>query len=303
MAAVSPETADAVTRVLSGAIDLHYHSAPSPFPRRLGALEAIRHYTAEGFGGVVMKSHHHSTVMELIALEDALPEGLPIPAFGGIVLNGSVGGLNPRAVELALAMGGKIVWFPTIAGQGHLEWAQRGDHGFPTASVRLRGEAPIPVVRHGRLVPAAHEILDLIAEADVILATGHILPTEVEMLVAAATQRGISKLLLNHPDFIVELGDDAIDGLVANGAFVEHILIRYDDRSTEAQPIERLVDHIARFGADRTVISSDLGQRTSPLPGDSFRRVVGQLMARGVTEDELRLMLRTNPARLLGVTS
>ncbi len=84
------------------------------------------------------------------------------------------------------------------------------------------------------------------------------------------------------------------------GAFVEHILIRYDDRSHEAQPIDRLVGWIRRVGAERTVISSDLGQRTSPLPGDSFRRVVGQLLERGVSEAELRLMLRTNPARLVG---
>ena len=49
------------------------------------------------------------------------------------------------------------------------------------------------------------------------------------------------------------------------------------------------------------MISSDLGQRTNPLPADSFRRVVGQLLECGVSEAELRLMLRTNPARLVGI--
>jgi hypothetical protein len=295
------DVSQAVTRVLAGAVDLHYHSAPSPFPRRLGAMDAVRHYADEGFGGVVMKSHHHSTVMELIALADAFPGGLPIPAFGGIALNGAVGGLNPRAVELALGMGGRIVWFPTIAGRAHQAWERRAAHRFPSSSIDLVAEAPIAVLSDGRLRDEAVEIVELVAAADAILASGHILPEEVQALFSDARDRGVHKLLLNHPDFILELDDDSIVALAELGAFVEHILIRYDDRSPEAQPIDRLLDWIRRVGAERTVISSDLGQRTSPLPGDSFRRVVGQLLERGVSEAELRLMLRTNPARLVGL--
>lgn len=301
MAGDQAELSAAVARALGGAVDLHYHSAPSPFPRRLSAMDAIRHYADEGFGAVVMKSHHHSTVMELIALGDASPDGLPIPAFGGIALNGAVGGLNPRAVELALGMGGKIVWFPTIAGRAHKQWEARGSHGFPSSAISLSAEAPIAVLEGGRLRAEAVEIVELVAAADAILASGHILPEEVQALFEVARARGVRKLLLNHPDFILELDDDAIVALADSGAFVEHILIRYDDRSREAQPIDRLVDWIRRIGAERTVISSDLGQRTSPLPGDSFRRVVGQLLERGVAEAELRLMLRTNPAMLVGL--
>ena len=295
------DVSQAVTRALAGAVDLHYHSAPSPFPRRLSAMDAVRHYADEGFGGVVLKSHHHSTVMELIALRDAFPEGLPIPAFGGVALNGAVGGLNPRVVELALGMGGRIVWFPTIAGRAHQEWERREAHGFPSSSVRLSAEAPIAVLDGGRLRAEAVEIVELVASADAILASGHILPEEVQALFSMARERGVRKLLLNHPDFILELDDGAIVALAELGAFVEHILIRYDDRSPEAQPIDRLVSWIRRIGAERTVISSDLGQRTNPLPGDSFRRVVGQLLECGVSEAELRLMLRTNPARLVGL--
>lgn len=290
-----------VSRVLAGAVDLHYHSAPSPFPRRLSAMDAIRHYAAEGFGAVVMKSHHHSTVMELIALSDAFEEGLPIPAFGGVALNGAVGGLNPRAVELALGMGGRIVWFPTIAGRAHQEWERRHAHRFPSSAIQLTAEAPVAVLDGGRLRPEAVEIVELVAAADAILASGHILPEEAQELFAAARERGVRKMLLNHPDFILEIDDDAIVAMAELGAFVEHILIRYDDRSAEAQPIEHLVAWIRRVGAERTVISSDLGQRSNPLPADSFRRVVGQLLEHGVGEDELRLMLCTNPAMLVGL--
>ena len=37
------------------------------------------------------------------------------------MLNNVVGGLNPYAVEHTAAMGGKIVWMPTLAGREPLE--------------------------------------------------------------------------------------------------------------------------------------------------------------------------------------
>jgi hypothetical protein len=291
----------AVRRALAGSVDLHFHAAPSPFPRLLGAMDAIRHYASEGFGGVVMKSHHHSTVMELIALGDAVQDGLPIPAFGGIALNGAVGGLNVRAVELALAMGGRIVWFPTIAGGAHLAWQRRHVHRFPSSDVRLQAEARVPVLTRGRLRPQAEAIVELVAQADAILASGHITIDEARALFVGARERGVRKLLLNHPDFILGFTEAEIVELADLGAYVEHILVRYDERSAEAQPIEQLVEWIGRIGPERTVISSDLGQRGNPRPADSFRHVVGRLLERGVTESDLRRMLRTNPARLVGL--
>ena len=45
--------------------------------------------------------------------------GIKTKVFGSIALNSMVGGLNPSAVDLALAMGAKVVWFPTISAPHH----------------------------------------------------------------------------------------------------------------------------------------------------------------------------------------
>ena len=95
-----------VTELLRGAVDLHYHSGPSPFPRKMDVAQAAKHYNDAGFRAVAMKSHHHSTVMEILALESTALKDLEISVYGGIALNGAVGGLNPRGVDLALHMGG-----------------------------------------------------------------------------------------------------------------------------------------------------------------------------------------------------
>jgi Family of unknown function (DUF6282) len=300
----STDTSAAVTRILAGAIDLHYHSAPSPFPRRLTTAEAAQHYADAGFRGVVMKSHHHSTVMELIALQKVVLDDLPLEIFGGVALNGAVGGLNPRAVDLALKMGGKIVWFPTIAGLAHIDYHSRHVTNFPSATVPLMTEAPIRVLDEGgELKPEVVEIIDLIAESDAILASGHMTPVEVEAVMVLAHERGVRKLLVNHPDFILEMEPEQVLRLAELGAVTEHILIRYDDELPGSQPLDALVEWIGLLGPERTVISSDLGQRTSPLPGDAFQRVVAQLLVAGVAEEALTTMLQTNPATLLGIAA
>src|ERR687884_1339622 len=131
--------------LLQGAVDLHYHSAPSPFPRKLDPAEAARHYDQAGFRAVVLKSHHHNTQMDVLALESTVLSHLKVKVYGGIALNGTVGGVNPRAVELSLRMGGKIVWFPTISSPAHIEYHSHGG-GFPEPTMKLMPEAPNPVL-------------------------------------------------------------------------------------------------------------------------------------------------------------
>ena len=95
--------------LLRDTVDLHYHSGPSPFPRRLDPVESARHYDEHGFKAVVYKSHHHNTVMDILSIKTSVLDQLRVRVFGGVALNGLVCGLNPRAVELCLRMGGKVV--------------------------------------------------------------------------------------------------------------------------------------------------------------------------------------------------
>jgi len=38
----------------------------------------------------------------------------------------------------------------------------------------------------------------------------------------------------------------------------------------------------------------------NPLPTDSFRKIVGRLLDRGMSDDAIRTMIARNPAELLG---
>ena len=290
-------------RLLEGAVDLHVHPAPSPLPRRIDAAEAARLAGEAGFRALVVKSHHHSTVTDVLALaaEGRIPSDVAV--FGGIALNGPVGGLNPKAVDLALKMGGKIVWFPTIGSPKHIRHhAEHPDLKFPKLAVKLKPEEPIEIMANGRVRPEVYEILESIREADAILAGGHLAPDRITALFEAAREVGVTRLLVNHPNFVVEASYDDARRWVDLGAFIEHSLCMYDERSSFYHwDVDTLVAWIEAVGPERSTLGSDLGQMDNPLPTDSFRLIVAKLLDRGVGEDAIRRMVSDNPAELLGL--
>lgn len=286
--------------LIKDTVDLHYHSGPSPFPRRLDPVEAARHYEAHGFKGVVFKSHHHNTVMDVLSIKASVLDNLRVRVFGGIALNGLVGGLNPRAVELSLRMGGKIVWFPTISSPAHIEYHNHGG-GFPTPTMRLMPEAPNPVLgEDGKLKPEVHEIIQLIKEEDAVLAAGHMSPPEIFAVFKAAREAGVQRLLVLHPDFVVNLTEAQAGELADMGAFIEHAVNMYY-RERPEWPIDKLVNWIKVVGPEHTTLGSDTGQATSPLPSEVFGKVAHQLVESGVAERDVRRMLSDNPGSLLNI--
>ena len=293
----------AIDRLLRGAVDLHYHSGPSPFPRRMDVAEAAQHFEAAGFRAIVAKSHHHSTVMDVLAVQRLALAGLRLQVFGSVALNGPVGGLNPRAVDLCLAMGGKMVWFPTMSSGRHLDYHHAHTTSiFPTATVKLMAEEPISIFGSGGdLRPEVHTILQQIKDAGAVLATGHMAPNEVEALVRTARQAGLSRIVLTHPEFIVEMADQQVLEMAELGAMVEHCIVMYGQNAHSAWPVETLVERIRLVGPERTILVSDLGQAASPPAVDWYRQTCAALLDRGIPEGWIRQMIADNPARLLGL--
>lgn len=297
-------SADRVQRVLEGAVDLHVHPAPSPMPRRIDAAEAARLAGETGFKAIVVKSHHHSTVTDVLALESQGDIDGDTQVFGGIALNSPVGGLNPAAVDLALKLGGRIVWFPTIGSPQHIRHhAEHPDLKFPKLSVHLRPEEPVDVFdASGKLRPEVGEIIESIREADAILATGHMAPDRITAVLEAAREAGVRRMLVNHPNFVVEASHEDGRRWVELGAHIEHSLCMYDERSTFYHwDLDTLVAWVEAVGVERSILGSDLGQMNNPLPTESFRTIVEKLLDRGVAEDSVRRMVAGNPAELLGV--
>ncbi|HEV8672018.1 MAG TPA: DUF6282 family protein [Candidatus Limnocylindria bacterium] len=293
----------ALDRILEGAVDMHCHSGPSPFPRRMDHVEAARMAESVGMRAIVVKSHHHPTVMDLRAMAPRL-DGLKTKVYGSIALNSQVGGLNPSAVDLALKMGGKVVWFPTISARRHIEHQQaHPDLKFPKPSVPLRKPEIVDILdERGDLRPEVPVILGMIAEADAVLAAGHQAPDRIQILLAAAAKAGVKRIIVNHPEYVIAATREQVVKFADSGALIEHECCMYDERSEFYHwDLAALKSWVDLVGADRTSIASDLGQVNNPLPIEAFKKLLSGLHDLGVNERDLGKMVRDNPARLLGL--
>jgi Family of unknown function (DUF6282) len=287
-----------VDGLLVGGVDLHTHPGPSPFPRRMSILDAATDAATVGFRAIVCKSHHHSMQTDILALEPAGLADTGVRAYGGIALNRTVGGLNPYAVELALRMGGRVVWFPTISSTAHLEFHQHHHNsGFPVSGIPLRDNDPISVVDDtGALVPEAQDILSVIAGESAILNCGHLPADEIDVLVPAAVAAGVERIVVSHPDFIVGAAPERVGTWCRQGAYVEHCLAMV---VRGPSPVETIAGFLREAGVGHTIFSSDLGQKNNPLPITAYRRMVRSLLDAGTAEDDIRAMVGGNAAQLL----
>lgn len=286
-----------LAEVLHGAVDLHCHSGPNPFAREFDHVEAARDAERLGMRGILVKSHHHNTVMDLLAMSREL-EAVRTPVFGGIALNAQVGGINPYAVAMCLRMGGRAVWFPTFSSRCHCESEH---HGFPESDHDIPNRIVDVTRKDGTLIDEVYEVIDLIVESDALMSAGHLDPAESAALFAAGRERGVRRMVISHPNFVVDADVERCKQLVELGGYVEHEFGMYDPEGFRKWDPDLLVSWIRTIGADHTVLASDLGQRGRPMPVDALQRVSAELLDRGVTVDELRQITSRNPAFLLGL--
>src|SRR4030065_285276 len=99
---------------LKGMYDLHVHAAPSIARRRFTALEALNLASQEGMGGFLLLDHTYNTAVVAQVVNEM---GFATKVFGSILLNESVGGLNPSVVETAIQLGTKQIQMPTYSAQ------------------------------------------------------------------------------------------------------------------------------------------------------------------------------------------
>jgi hypothetical protein len=284
--------------LLRRAIDMHAHTHPALFRRPLDDAELARNALQYGMRGFVLKDHDSLTTGRAYYVNKMF-DG--VQAFGGIVLNRSVGGLNPHVVQAAIHYGAKVIWMPSNHSKWHAEYFQTFD--YPQLG-RSRKQLPGPGVtvldEDGQLKPEVLIILDLVAEADVCLATGHLSPQETRLLLDEAVRRGVQKFLVTHANWALTRYDlEEQKEFVRKGAFIEYVALSsvspifYEQKPTE------LARWIQELGGQNLVLSSDLGQVSSPPHPEGLRMLVAALLDEGVPFGTLARMMRDNPARLL----
>jgi Family of unknown function (DUF6282) len=269
---------------LEGAVDLHVHSAPDVDRRRFNDLELARAAKDAGVGAILIKSHQNSTVERAWLVSQCVPG---VRVYGGLVLNETVGGLNPAAVRLALALGARQIWMPTRSAQNH-----RLHHGL-SGGISILDE-------RGKPLPVVEEILRAIAQSDCIVGTGHLSPEETSVLIDLAGKLGVQKILVTHPEWGPTYHSYQAQKELARqpNVFFERCFVS-TTHLCGSVPFETIERAIIESGVERTVLSTDLGQPETPPPAEGLRLYAERLRSSGFSIDHIRAMMATNPERLL----
>jgi len=293
---------DRVSRLLVGAVDMHCHSGPSVMARDLNHIEALQEAADAGFRAMLIKDHYYSAT-PITELLNQTHGHLNVALFSGVPLNNAVGGFNKFAVDHGIALGAKLVWMPTFSSKNHCDSPFGIKAGFPHTIKKMMPFDPMtPLDDNGQVKDEVKEILDLVAEHDVILSGGHLHISEIFPVFEEAKKRGVKRLLVNHPSFIIDASNDDIRQLVAMGAYIEHSLCMFVKVSRrDPLPPEDLDVLIKAGTVDRTILASDLGQRGNDHPVVGFRNVIKVCIDLGYSDDDIRKMISLNPLRLLGL--
>lgn len=286
--------------LLKGVIDVHVHAGPSVASRELDAAEMLREAEAAGYRGFLVKDHYFPSMMGCQMVQKHLGNG-SVEVFGSLCLNHAVGLFNLNAVDAAYGMGAKMIYFPTVSSKNHID-AHKG--GFAGAGKMSVSEAPVVYVDgRGQLLPEAARVLEYMAEKDMALGTGHGSAGEIDALVRTAAKIGVKKILVNHPHFHIGATYQQMRDWADLGAYIElNVCVFSEGSKLGPLPTSVLEEMLREVPRDRMVLDSDMGQRGNGSPVEGMYRFMCLMMNRfGVTEEEIAVMAKKNPAILMGL--
>ena len=321
---------DLPDELLKGAIDIHVHAGPhlKSSPRRVDPFQVAEQAKIAGMRAIVYMDVFENSSGTAWLVKQVVPE---IQVFGGIILNTSYGGLNPRAVKTAIHYGdgAKYISFGAHSTYFSASREARLEDGQPvpfvdlypkfakeelSRAIRIPLDDPIP--------PELEEILQLIADnPHVFLNTGHVSGEEAMRLVHLAQQYGIEKVLIASMA-VDDLTFDQQREAARHGAFLErsniigtsgsvpktHYYVEreymYDnivDPPKNKLNVIGIADQIRTIGPEHFILSTDYGVRSMPPPVEGMRQAIACLLDMEFRADEIRMLTSLNPAQLLGL--
>jgi hypothetical protein len=297
---------------LVGAIDVHLHVDPDSSGtggtiRAVDVFDAAKIAMARGMRGFVFKTHQDtgSASGAYMVRRHVSPT---FEIFGRMASNYATGGINVATLEHYTQIKGgwgRIFEMPT---RDSITATTRPGSMDRENLARARPwmlmmppETPpyVAVSKNGELLPEVKHLIGILAKirtidthGRMVLATGHATPEEHLLLTREGRSQGLN-VLLTHPGDIPQLAETS-----RLGAFAEITASNVYKTDAQAKAAAALVKKV---GAENLIVSTDCGQTSNVYPTDCLALAARRLRDHGVTQRELDLMYKTNPAKLLGL--
>ena len=272
-------------QLLRGAYDLHTHTTPSHVNRALDDFQLLQEAGKAGMAGVLIKSHYETTHARA-CIANCYGKSTAT-AYGAIVLNHPVGGLNPYAVENALDGGARMVWMPTMDAANCQHDSMGAFYSHPGITV---------LEPSGRLKQGVYDIFALCKAHKVPLATGHVSVKEAVVLCEEGIAQGVT-MILTHPEWPKTTVPLEIQRKLAEmGVYIEKLWLNVAEGSVT---MEYMAQTIREVGPDHAFLSTDRGQAGFEHPVEGLKKFCIGLLQQGVPQEHIWNMTHTIPGFLM----
>jgi hypothetical protein len=171
--------------------------------------------------------------------------------------------------------------------------------------------------------PELDEILRLIAaNPNIYMITGHVSVPEAMRLVELAGEYNIEKVVVSSAvTKIASLGD--LTMMADAGSFIEYTLAAYThttsipkthyyvereyasiDEGMSKGPgggVKEVGEQILELGSEHCILATDFGVYTLPEPVEGFREFIACMIDLGITQDDVRQIVKENPGKVIGL--
>lgn len=282
--------------ILKNVCDIHLHCHPDSRTRSVDEYSFMREAMAAGYRAVMFKSNDFSCHDRAYIIRQALPNA---ECFGSFCMNRVHGDkVNAYAAQKAVETSGglcRCIWMPTLDAAYQYRYEKRKRKG-------------IPVLDDNRQVlPEGIKVMEICAEAHIIFATGHSSPEESIILVRKAHEIGVKRIVVTHANsYIWTMTHSQIKQCIDLGAYIEYCYLPclWGEGTKMPQYKQQSIEEFASFvriDPTRSFISTDLGQEVMPHPIEGMRDCILKLQAIGLSQKDINLLVRSNPAWLIGL--
>ncbi len=187
-------------------------------------------------------------------------------------------------------VGGRVIWWDKSASPA--------DHSKPLPWDEAVKCGYYLLDANGRLKPDMADYIRVVADSGAALFFGHCTHREIFAVAELLTKLGCKRGVIDHPySPFVDLDIPAMKQLAASGITLN---FTYDELSPllGVDPM-RMYEAIRAVGPEHVTLSSDAGEPLFPNSVECMRLIRAYMAAFGMTDDELDLMCRRNPAKIV----
>jgi len=303
-------------------MDIHVHPGPHLFssPRRVDPIQAAIEARDAGMRAIVLKD-----VFEM-SNGIAWLVNRHVPDFT------VYGGMNPRAFKTAIHYGDGAKYLDFGAHSTYYQAAKEGrvvDGQFVALSELYPEFKTEELDRCIRIPfdedpgPELDEMLQLlVANPHIYMDTGHVSVEEAMRLVGLKEEYGYKRVIVSSS--VTKIAAiDQLKYMAGKGALIElsfaactapqmipltHYYVEKEyasiDEGMTATPgggIREVAEQIQELGAEHCVMSTDFGRHVLSTPVEGLHQFITCMLDLGISPEDIRKMVKTNPEWLLGL--